>query len=77
MKVRELVQWLQAFPDQEAEVQVIQHSRGEGWEFDKTHVADFDPARHAHYVDFRGNQFMRPTYPHYDSSTLLLGEFDV
>lgn len=78
MKVRELVQWLAAFEDQDADVEVVQHSSGIGY-YDQggnARVVKFDPARHADYTDLRGNPHIKPDAPYYNARTLLLGELD-
>jgi hypothetical protein len=74
MKVRELVEWLQAFDDQDAEVEVVSHqSRGGYYEQGGTAcTVTFDPREHADYTDLRGNRFV-PTSA--QTRTLLLGVF--
>jgi hypothetical protein len=64
MKVRELIQWLATVKDQDAEVEVVQHSRGTGY-YDQggnASAAAFDPEKHTTYTNLR--------------RTLLLGELD-
>ena len=78
MKVRELIQWLATFEDQDADVEVVEHSRGTGY-YDQggtARVVAFDPEKHTTYTDLRGNQFVKPEAPHYEARTLLLGEVD-
>ena len=78
MKVRELVQWLAAFEDQDAEVEVVQHTHGSGY-YDQGGTAaevPFDPARHVEYNDLRGNPHIEPDAPYYERRTLLLGEMN-
>lgn len=70
MRVHELIQWLASFEDQDAEVEVVRHSCGIG------RVDVFDPKKHANYMDLRGNQYVTPDQPCYESRTLLLGEID-
>jgi hypothetical protein len=75
MKVKELVEWLSAFGDQDADVEVVRHTNGSGY-YDQGGNASqvkFDPAYHAEYTDMRGNQFVKPDAPHYNARTLLLG----
>jgi hypothetical protein len=74
MNVRELAQWLSAFEDQDAEIEVVQHSRGTGY-YDQggtASVVAFDPGRHVTYTDLRGNPYARGE----EVRTLLLGEVD-
>lgn len=66
MTVQEMIQWLSSFEDQDAEVEVVKHSRGTGY-YDQggtARVVAFDPQKHAIYADLQGNW------------TLLLGEID-
>ena len=78
MKVRELIQWLAKVQDQDAEVEVVMHSRGTGY-YDQGGTASavaFDPEKHATYTDLRGNTYIKPDAPYYNARTLLLGELD-
>ncbi len=78
MKVRELVEWLAAFEDQDAEVEVVQHTQGSGY-YDQGGTAasvPFDPTRHAEYTDLRGNPHIKPDWPSYEARMLLLGEMN-
>jgi hypothetical protein len=66
MTVQEMIQWLASLEDQDAKVEVVQHSRGTGY-YDQggtARVVAFDPEKHATYADLQGNR------------TLLLGEID-
>jgi len=66
MTVQEMIQWLSSFEDQDAEVEVVKHSRGTGY-YDQggtARVVAFDPKKHAYYTNLQGNR------------TLLLGEID-
>ena len=78
MKVKELVQWLAAFADQDADVGVVSHTSGTGY-YDQggnaTRMA-FDPAKHAEYTDMRGNPHVKPDAPCYNARTLMLGELN-
>ena len=78
MKVKELVQWLSSFEDQDAEVEVVQHSRGsDHYEQGGTaSVVKFDPLRHTDYTDMRGNPHVKPDASYYNARTLLLGEMN-
>lgn len=75
MKVHELAEWLKAFPDQDADVLVVEHSDGYGY-YDQGGNAcetEFDLEKHVEYTDMRGNQFVTPEKPYYNQRTLLLG----
>ncbi|MFN7756719.1 MAG: hypothetical protein ACK5RP_04570 [Betaproteobacteria bacterium] len=78
MKVRELIEWLAAFEDQDAEVEVVKHSSGTGY-YDQGGNAlqvRFDPENYTTYKDLRGNPHIKPDSPYYNARTLLLGEID-
>ena len=78
MKVRELIQWLAAFEDQDADVEVVQHKSGRDYyeQGGTARAVAFDPEKYAEYTDFRDNQFVKPDAPYYNTRTLLLGELD-
>lgn len=75
MKVRELIEWLQAFEDQEATVRVLHCESGSGYyqQGGVTHAVEFSPEDHVDYSDFRGNKFVEESSPWYNSRTILLG----
>lgn len=75
MKVREVVAWLAAFPDQDADLEVILHQDAGGYysQGGTAMTVRFDPAEHAQYTDLRGNPHVPPDAPYKDSRTLLLG----
>ena len=78
MKVRELIQWLATVGDQDAEVEVVQHSSGTSY-YDQGGNASavaFDPEKHSSYTDLRGNPHIKPDAAYYNARTLLLGELD-
>ena len=76
MKVRELIEWLSTIEDQDADVEVVQHALGARY-YEQGGTASaviFDPDKHATYTDLRGNKYIKPDAPYYNSRTLLLGE---
>lgn len=76
MTVRELIEWLNT-QDQEATVQVIQHTRGRGWDDQggNATTVNFTPDL-SEYTDLRGNQYITPDKSYYNQRTLLLGEIN-
>lgn len=75
MTVVELIEWLKAFHDQEAIVQVIEHTSGTGY-YDQggnIAVAEFNPVEHVSYTDFRGNSFVKEWDTWYNKRYLFLG----
>ncbi len=78
MKVRELIEWLSAFEDQDAEVEVVRHSSGTNYyeQGGTCSAVSFDPSKHTEYIDLRGNPFIKQDSPCYNARTLLLGELN-
>jgi hypothetical protein len=75
MRVKELILWLAAFEDQEAEIEVVKHTSGKGY-YDQggnIETVIFDPRQHSTYSDMRGNQYVKPGSSYENSRTLLLG----
>lgn len=75
MKVSEFIKFLQQFPDQDADVLVVEHHQGRDvYEQGGTaQTVNFDPETHIEYTDFRGNQFVKPTAAYFETRTLLIG----
>lgn len=75
MKVHELITWLSKFEDQDAIVEVIEHSSDGGYycQGGTIEFVDFDPDKHAEYTDLRGNKFIDDTKSYKDRRSLLLG----
>lgn len=76
MKVHELAAWLQAFPDQDAEVQVFEHKDGGGYYMQGGSVrrVPFDPETMTEYTDFRGSSWVKPEDGYYNKRYLFLGD---
>jgi len=72
MNVAELIEWLKT-QDQEAEVFVLYGERGGSWDGDSYTFRKFTPEL-SEYSDMRGNQFVKPDAPHFNSRSLYLGE---
>lgn len=66
MNVKEFIKWLKT-QDQDATVRVVASRCG------VYHYQDFIPTL-SNYVDFRGNQFVKPGEPHENKRFLELGE---
>ncbi|MGY5921377.1 hypothetical protein ACS9ZL_08525 [Stenotrophomonas africana] len=74
MKVRELIEWLQAFDDQDATVRVLhcQPAHSYYMQGGETSAVDFDPELHSEYTDLRENPFCKGK-PWANEHSLLLG----
>ncbi len=71
MRVREFIEWLAQFPDQDATVEVLECWQG------VTSSVEFDPEKHVEYTDLRGNPWIKDDDPYKDAHTLLLGIYDM
>ena len=71
MTVKELIAWLQEFPDQEDDVKVVVHSDGRTCYDQGGNACDelFDPLEYAEYTDLRDNPFIKP-----DASYVLISQ---
>jgi len=75
VKVSEFIAFLQQFPDQDADVLVVEHHSGRSL-YDQggnVQTVEFDPALHIEYTDLRGNPFVKPTAEYFEQRTLLIG----
>lgn len=79
MRVREFIEWLSQFPDQDATIEVLECRPGAlyGEQGGVTSSVYFDPEKHAEYTDLRGNPWIKDDAPYKDARTLLLGLNDV
>jgi hypothetical protein len=75
--VAEFAEWLLTFPDQGAEIEVVEHRDRGGYECQGGVASEegFDPSKHLEYTDFRGNQFVKPDSPHFCRRYLMLGGY--
>ena len=75
MRVREFIEWLAQFPDQDATVEVLECRQGSPYvqQGGVTSSVEFDPEKHAEYTDLRGNPWIKDDAPYKDAHTLLLG----
>lgn len=79
MNVKELAEWILAFHDQDAEVNIVYHHRNGTGYYDQGGNAceeTFDPNKHVEYTNFKGNPFVQETAEHYNKSYVLLGRID-
>ncbi len=75
MKVHEFIKLLQEFEDQDADIEVVEHSDGSGY-YDQggnCTEAPFNKDEHLEYIDMRGNPHVKPDAPYYNKRTLLIG----
>jgi hypothetical protein len=69
MTVRQMIEWMSTFEDQDAIVEVICYDTYEG----TCQTEEFDPDAHVTYTDMRGNQFVRETDSYYNRRSVLFG----
>ena len=75
MTVRQMIEWMSTFEDQDAIVEVVVHSEGRGY-YNQGGVADimeFDPEQHVEYTDMRGNKFVQDSSPRYNRRSVVFG----
>lgn len=75
MKVSEFIKLLEQFPDQDADVLVVEHRSGRS-PYDQggtVETVNFDPELHLDYTDFRENPFVKPDAEYFNQRTLLIG----
>lgn len=78
MNVSELIEWLREFPDQEAEVFIVEHTSGSGYYDQGGNCTEepFNPVQHHCYTDMRNNPFISKDAPYHEKRFLLLGATD-
>lgn len=75
MKVSEFIKLLEQFPDQDADVLVVEHHSGRS-PYDQGGTVEtviLEPELHLDYTDFRGNPFVKPDTEYFNQRTLLIG----
>ena len=75
MTVRQMIEWMSTFEDQDAIVEVVVHSEGRGY-YDQGGNADtmeFDPEKHVEYTDMRCNQFVKESDSRYNRRSVVFG----
>lgn len=75
MTVKDFIEWLKQFPDQDATIEVLECHPGAPYteQGGVTSSVKFDPDKHADYTDMRGNPFVGDDAPYKNDHTLLLG----
>ncbi len=78
MKVREFIEWLAAFEDQDADVEALNCFEGDGFGPSDCDVWPvlFNPREHAEYIDMRWKPDIKPNNPSYNTRTLRLGQWN-
>lgn len=75
MNVRDFAALLAAYPDQDATVDVLEHTPGRSYysQGGDVKTVEFDPTKHMEYVDMRGNPHVKPDRLCYNRRYLFLG----
>jgi phosphoribosylformylglycinamidine (FGAM) synthase-like amidotransferase family enzyme len=78
MTVRQMIEWMSTFEDQDAIVEVVVHSEGSDYysQGGNAETMEFDPQRHVEYTDMRGNQFVNESAPYYNRRSVVFGVFN-
>ena len=74
MTVRQMIEWMSTFEDQDAIVEVVVHSSGEGYyeQGGTAQTEEFNPS-HVEYTDYRGNQYIDESEAYYNRRSVLFG----
>lgn len=78
MTVRQMIEWMSTFEDQDAIVEVICHHEPAGY-YDQggtVTIEEFNPDRHVEYTDLRGNPFVHESSPSYNRRSVIFGATD-
>lgn len=75
MTVRQMIEWMSTFEDQDAIVEVVVHRAGDNYyeQGGSAETQEFNPEQHVEYRDLRGNQFVRESDTYYNRRSVLLG----
>ena len=74
MTVRQMIEWMSTFEDQDAIVEVVCHNDGGYYQQGGTITTEqFNPQEHVEYIDFRGNRFVGETNSHYNRRYVVFG----
>jgi hypothetical protein len=75
MTVRQMIEWMSTFEDQDAIVEVVCHSNDGGYyeQGGTAQTEEFNPDSHVEYTDHRGNQFIKETDPYYNRRSVVFG----
>jgi len=75
MNVRQMIEWMSTFEDQDAIVEVVVHREGRGY-YDQggnAETEEFNPEQHVEYTDLRGNKIINESAPYYNRRSVVLG----
>ena len=79
MNVRQFIELLKTIEDQDAEVNVIEHTSGTGCYDQGGHAKEvlFNEKLHIEYTDLRGNPYTTDDKAYYNKRYLLIGAKDL
>jgi hypothetical protein len=78
MTVRQMIEWMSTFEDQDAIVEVVCH-RNDGGHYEQGGTAqteEFNPDSHVEYTDMRGNRYVNESAPYYNRRSVVFGVFN-
>jgi hypothetical protein len=75
MTVRQMIEWMSTFEDQDAIVEVVVHSSDGGYyeQGGTAQTEEFNPDSHVEYTDFRNNRFVDENHPYYNRRSVVFG----
>jgi len=75
MTVRQMIEWMSTFEDQDAIVEVVCHSDCGGYyeQGGTVSAEEFNPEQHVEYTDLRGNKFVKESDSYYNRRSVVFG----
>ena len=75
MTVRQMIEWMSTFEDQDAIVEVVVHREGRDYysQGGTAQTEEFNPDSHVEYTDMRGNNFVNESAPYYNRRSVVFG----
>ena len=78
MTVRQMIEWMSTFEDQDAIVEIVSHSNDGGYyqQGGTATVEEFNPDSHVEYTDFRNNQYIDENRVNYNRRSVVFGVYN-
>jgi len=78
MTVRQMIEWMSTFEDQDAIVEVVCHRNYGGYyeQGGTATVDEFDPDSHVEYTDYRHNKYIHESSAYYNRKSVVFGAYN-
>ena len=78
MTVRQMIEWMSTFEDQDAIVEVVVHREGRDYysQGGEAETEEFNPDYHVEYTDFRNNQYIDENRVNYNRRSVVFGVYN-